>query len=252
MTEKSLEGKNAIITGASRGLGQAVAAEFIKQGANVVLSGRKKEALEETAQCLDCQGQKVIPIVANSGKVDQINSLVKGAVKELGSVDILVNNAATNPVFGPTMFCEEWAWDKIMEVNLKGYFFTAKACLPHMQKSGGGKIINVSSVAGFSYARGMGVYSISKAGVVMLTKTLAAEWGTFNIKVNTVAPGLFKTKFSQALWATDDILEKVIETQAIDKLAEPEDIVGAVLFLAGPTSDFITGQTIIVDGGSYV
>jgi len=252
MTDKILEGKNAIITGASRGLGQVIAEEFVKAGANVVISGRKMPSLEESAQCIDCQDRKVIPIAAHSGKVEDINNLVDTAVKELGSVDILVNNAATNPVFGPAMFCEEWAWDKIMEVNLKGYFFAAKACLRHMQKSGEGKIINVSSVAGFSYAQGMGVYSISKAGVIMLTKTLAAEWGVFNIKVNTVAPGLFKTKFSKALWSTDDILEKVIETQAIKKLAESDDIVGAVLFLAGPGSDFITGQTIIVDGGAYV
>lgn len=252
MPENMLQGKRAIITGASRGLGEAVAKAFVEQGADVVISSRKIEGLEEVAQKIGVNGRKIIPVATNTGKVDQINSLVETTVKELGGIDILVNNAATNPIFGPTMFCEEWAWDKIIDVNLKGYFFAAKACLPHMQNQGGGNIINVASVAGFSYAQGMGVYSISKAGVLMLTKTLAAEWGTFGIRVNAVAPGLFKTKFSQALWSTDDILQKVMEMQALDKLAEPEDIVGPVLFLASNLSDFVTGQAIIADGGSYV
>lgn len=252
MPENMLKGKKAIITGASRGLGESIAKAFVEQGADVVISSRKIEGLEEVAQKISIDGRKVVPIATHAGKVEQINSLVETAVKELGGVDILVNNAATNPVFGPAMFCEEWAWDKIMDVNLKGYFFTAKACLPHMQQQGSGNIINVASLAGFTYAQGMGVYSISKAGVLMLTKTLAAEWGTFGIRVNTVAPGLFKTKFSQALWSTDDILEKVLEMQALDKLAEPDDIVGPVLFLASEMSAFVTGQAIIADGGSYV
>lgn len=252
MPENMLKGKKAIITGASRGLGESIAKAFVEQGADVVISSRKIEGLEEVAQKISIDGRKVVPIATHAGKVEQINSLVETAVKELGGVDILVNNAATNPVFGPAMFCEEWAWDKIMDVNLKGYFFTAKACLPHMQQQGSGNIINVASLAGFTYAQGMGVYSISKAGVLMLTKTLAAEWGTFGIRVNTVAPGLFKTKFSQALWSTDDILEKVLQMQALDKLAEPDDIVGPVLFLASEMSAFVTGQAIIADGGSYV
>ena len=164
MPENMLKGKKAIITGASRGLGESIAKAFVEQGADVVISSRKIEGLEEVAQKISIDGRKVVPIATHAGKVEQINSLVETAVKELGGVDILVNNAATNPVFGPAMFCEEWAWDKIMDVNLKGYFFTAKACLPHMQQQGSGNIINVASLAGFTYAQGMGVYSISKAG----------------------------------------------------------------------------------------
>lgn len=253
MVERMLEGKKALITGASRGLGAAVAAAFVEQGADIVISGRKLPALEQVASGLAEKGGKVIPVTAHAGKVEEINRLVDTAVKELGGLDILINNAATNPVFGPVMYCEEGAWDKIMDVNLKGYFFTAKACLPHLQKAeGGGAIVNVASVGALTYAQGMGVYSISKAGVVMLTKALAAEWGNFNIRVNTVAPGLFKTNFSMALWSTDDILEKVIDMQALKKLGEPEDIVGSVLFLVSPMSGFVTGQIVVVDGGAYV
>lgn len=252
MSAKTLEGKNALITGASRGLGEAVAKAFLEQGANVAISGRKQPALDEVAQKLSGLGGKVLPVAAHTGKVDQINALAETTAKELGSIDILVNNAATNPMFGPVMFCEEPAWDKIFEVNLKGYFFMAKACLPLMQNQGEGVIINVASVGGITYPQGMGVYGISKAGVLMLTKTLAAEWGTFNIRVNAVAPGLFKTRFSQALWAVDDVLDQVIDMQVIKRLAEPEDIVGSLVFLAGPAAGFITGQTIIVDGGSFI
>jgi NAD(P)-dependent dehydrogenase (short-subunit alcohol dehydrogenase family) len=252
MTEKMFEGKNVIVTGASRGLGQAIAASFAGQGANLVISARKMPALEQAAQELSQAGTKVVPVAANAGNVEQINTLVETAAKELGSIDILINNAATNPVFGPAMFCEEWAWDKIMEVNLKGYFFMAKACLPHMQTAGEGSIVNVSSLAGFTYAQGMGPYSISKAGVNMLTKALAAEWATFNIRVNGIAPGVVKTQFAQMLWSTDDIMEKILDQQSIKRLAEPEDIVGTALYLAGPMAKFVTGQTIIVDGGSYV
>ena len=252
MSANLLEGKNAIVTGASRGLGEAIAKAYLEQGANVVIAGRKQPTLDEAAQKLDGLGGKVLPIAAHTGKVEQIDALVRRAVNELGSIDILVNNAATNPVFGPVMFCEEWAWDKIFEVNLKGYFFMAKACLPEMQKQGAGNIINISSVGGLTYPQGMGVYGISKAGVLMLTKTLAAEWGAFGIRCNAVAPGLFKTRFSQALWSTDDVLEKVLDMQVIKKLAEPEDIVGSVVFLASPMAEFITGQTLVVDGGSYI
>jgi dehydrogenase/reductase SDR family member 4 len=252
MAERMLEGKRALITGASRGLGEEIAKSFVEQGASVVITGRKPEALEAVAQKLGEGGGTVVPIAAHAGKVDELQGLADKAAEALGGIDILVNNAATNPVFGPVMFCEPWAWDKIFEVNVKGAFFLAKACLQHMQTAGGGAIVNVASVGGIHYPQGMGIYGISKAAMIHMTKVLAAEWGTFDIRVNAIAPGLFKTKFSSALWTTDDILEKVIDQQVIKKLAEPEDIVGAALYLVSPMSKFVTGQTLVVDGGSTV
>jgi NAD(P)-dependent dehydrogenase (short-subunit alcohol dehydrogenase family) len=184
------------------------------------------------------------------GRIDEAAAL-PGKVKErFGRLDILINNAATNPVFGPVMHADPAAWDKIMDVNLKGPFFLAKAAMEIMREQGGGKIVNVASVGGIKSMPGLGVYCISKAGVIMMTKVCAAEWGAFGINVNAVAPTVFKTKLSQALWSSEEILGKVLDTQPIRRLAESRDIVGAILFLASDASSFITGQTIVLDGGT--
>lgn len=246
---KPLAEKTAIVTGASRGIGEAIALRLAADGAKVVLASRKAEPLQAVADKIKAAGGEALVVATHMGKPDQIPQLVEKTLAAFGKIDILVNNAATNPVFGPVMFVEQPALQKIFEVNLIGPFLLAKACLEPMKEAGYGKIVNVGSAAGFKVTPGMGAYCMSKAALLMMTKVLAAEWGTFGVRVNAVAPSLVKTKFSSVLWGTDDILEKAIEGQALNKLAEPADVVGAVTWLAGAESDFVTGHTLVVDGG---
>ena len=244
-----LSGKVALVTGASRGIGKAIAVGLAKQGADVVLASRKADALEAVAEEVRATGRKALVVPTHMGKVEAVQALADAAVAEFGKVDILVNNAATNPVFGPTMFVGEDAFDKIVGVNLKGPFFLTQAIAAKMKETGGGKIVFISSTGGIRNAPGLGVYNMSKAAVIMMTKVLAFELGGEKINVNCIAPGLVKTKFSQALWSTEEILDKVLEMQPIKRIGDPEDIVGAVIFLASSASDFMTGETIVVDGG---
>jgi len=246
-----LKDKVALVTGASRGIGRQIALGLAGRGADLVLAGRKIDPLKEVAAEIESLGRQALPVSCHMGKTQDIAALVDAAKDKFGRVDILVNNAATNPVFGPSLLADEAVWDKIMAVNLKGPFFLCKAIAEDMKTRQGGKIINLSSVAGMQQAPGLGLYGISKAGVLMMTRVLAFELGTYGINVNCVAPGLVRTKFSQALWATEEILEEVLKTQPIKRIGEPEDIVGAVIYLASGASDFVTGTTIIVDGGSY-
>jgi len=253
MKEFSLKDKVAIITGASRGIGEAIATAYSGLGAKCVIASRKEDALNEAAQKIEAAtGNRPLAIPAHVAKLDQLEHLVNATLETHGQIDILVNNAATNPVFGPALTCEEPAWDKIMSVNLKGPFFLAKLVAEQMKKRERGKIINMASVAGFRVMPGLGIYSMSKAGVIMMTKVLAFELGPFGIQVNAVAPGLVKTKFSQALWASEEILDEALKFQPLQRLLEPEDIVGAAVFLALPISDAITGEVITTDGGRSV
>jgi len=250
MKEFSLKGKVAIITGASRGIGEAIAFAYSALGADCVLASRKEELLKETAAKIESQtGKKPLVIATHVAKSDQLAYLVNATLETFGQIDILVNNAATNPVFGPSLDCDEAAWGKIMDVNLKGPFFLTKLVSEEMKKRGYGKVVNLASVAGYRVMPGLGIYSISKAGVIMMTKVLAFELGSFGIRVNAIAPGLVKTKFSQALWSDDDILKEALKFQPLQRLLEPPDIVGAAIFLALPISDAITGQVFTVDGG---
>ncbi len=248
--EKKLADRIAIVTGASRGIGAQIAISLAEQGAKVVLASRKAEPLEALADQIEAGGGEALAIATHMGKADQIKNLVDKTLAAYGKIDVLINNAATNPVFGPVMFCEEPALKKIFEVNLFGPFLLAQACREPMQKAGYGKIVNLTSTAAFRYAPMLGVYGMSKAALQMMTQTLAAEWGPFGIRVNAVAPGLVKTDFSAALWSSEDVLKTALEKQALNTLMEPGDVVGAVAFLAGPDSDFVTGQTLVVDAGS--
>jgi NAD(P)-dependent dehydrogenase (short-subunit alcohol dehydrogenase family) len=248
--EKKLTNRVAVVTGASRGIGQQIAQRLATDGAKVVLASRKGEALEAVAKDIRDAGGEALVVPTHVGKSDHIHALVAKTLETFGRIDILVNNAATNPVFGPVMFCDEGALKKIFEVNFFGPFLLAKACLAPMQKAQYGKIINVTSTAAFKFSPMLGVYSTSKAALQMMTRVMAAEWGAFGIRVNAVAPGLVKTDFSAALWNSDEILKTALSSQAMPRLAEPTDIVGAVSFLAGPESDFITGHTIVVDAGA--
>ncbi|MGE5643216.1 MAG: SDR family NAD(P)-dependent oxidoreductase, partial [Byssovorax cruenta] len=181
-----------------------------------------------------------------------IHSVVEQAIATYGGIDIAVNNAATNPHFGPILTAEDSHWDKILDVNVKGYFRVIKACVESMQARGGGKIINMASVAGLEPQPMMGVYSVSKAAVLMLTKVLAVELAPLNIQVNAIAPGFVKTKFSSVLWQTPQINEAILKLIPQKRMAEPEEIAGLALYLASPASSFVTGSTFSIDGGQLV
>jgi len=244
-----LTGKVALITGASRGIGLAIAESFASYGAKVVLSSRKQEALDQAAEKIQTQGGEAFPFAAHTGDSESIRELVEKSVERFGGVDILVNNAATNPHFGPILTSEESHWDKILGVNLKGYFRTIKACTDSMIQRGGGKVINIASVAGLTYQQGMGIYGISKAGVIMLTKTLAVELAKDNIQVNAIVPGFIQTRFSQVLWETPENHEKIISMIPQGRMGQPEEVTGMALYLASAASSFTTGEIMILDGG---
>jgi NAD(P)-dependent dehydrogenase (short-subunit alcohol dehydrogenase family) len=248
----ALDGKVAIITGASRGIGEAIARTYAKAGAKVVLSARKVDSLNQTAESIQAEGGDVIPVAAHTGDPNALNDLVEATIAKYGGVDILVNNAATNPHFGPLLTSEESMWDKTLEVNLRGYFRLIRAAVPSMQKRGGGKIINIASIVGLTPMPGMGLYGITKAAVIMMTKTLAAELGSSNIQINAIAPGFVKTRFSQAIWGNDAISANVIRATPSRRIAEPDEITGIALYLASPASNFTTGQVFVVDGGLTV
>ncbi len=245
----NLSGKVAIITGASRGIGESIAAAFAQAGALVVLTSRKPENVEPAAQRIRDAGGRALAIAAHAGSEADAVMVVERTLAEYGRLDILVNNAAANPHFGPILTAEGSHWDKIFEVNVKGYFFMAKAAVPAMQQAGGGKIINMASIAGINPGPMMGIYSTSKAAVIMLTKALAAELAGDNIQVNAIAPGFIKTKFSAALW-TNPTLNQVIERATPQgRIAEPDEVTGAALYLASDASSFTTGSVLVVDGG---
>ncbi len=244
-----LTNKVAIITGASRGIGQAIAEAYAQAGAAVVLTSRKIENVGPVAEGIRAAGGRAVALAAHAGDQTAAIAVVQAALTEFGRVDILVNNAAANPHFGPLLTAEASHWDKIFEVNVKGYFFMIKAAAPAMQAQGGGKIINMASIAGINPGPWMGVYSVSKAAVLMLTKALAAELAPANIQVNAIAPGFVRTKFSAALWTNPGLSAGIEKLTPAGRIAEPDELTGAALYLASDASSFTTGSVLVVDGG---
>jgi NAD(P)-dependent dehydrogenase (short-subunit alcohol dehydrogenase family) len=244
-----LSNKTAIITGASRGIGLAIAESYAEAGARVVLSSRRQESLDQAARGIRERGGEALSIAAHTGDPQAVQFLVDKVIETFGGVDILVNNAGTNPHFGPILTSEESHWEKILNVNLRGYFRAAKACVERMKLHGGGKIINMASVSGLQAYPGLGVYSVSKAGVLMLTQVLAAELAPFNIQVNAIAPGVIDTRFSRMLVDTPQISQALLQHIPAGRFGKPEDITGIALYLASNASDYTTGATFVVDGG---
>ncbi len=244
-----LDGKVAIITGASRGIGEAIALLLAEKGALCILVSRKPEALEAVEKKIVSTGGKAESRACHLGKIDQITELIQGVKQRHGRLDILVNNAAANPYFGEMATAEEWAWDKTHEVNLKGPFFMIQQAVPLMKESKAGSIINVSSINGVVPALFQGIYSITKAGLITMTRAYAKELAPHNIRVNALLPGLTDTKFASAITSNEEIKSMVIPQIPLGRMAQPEEMAGAVLYLASRAASFTTGSTITCDGG---
>lgn len=247
-----LRGKVALITGASKGIGETIAFGLAEAGANVVVSSRKQEAVTEVASALQAKGFRAHAIAAHAGSISDLKHLVDGAMEVFGRIDVVVNNAAANPVFGPINECSEDAFNKIMDVNVKGPFELGKLIHPIMAKQGGGAVINISSVGGISPEPGLSIYSVSKAALIMLTKSTAAEWGADNIRVNAICPGLIKTKFSQAIWSNEQILDHTLSGIPLKRVGTTEEVAALALFLASPAGAYCTGGVYTVDGGHTI
>ncbi len=244
-----LTGKVAIVTGASRGIGEAIAMALSQAGAAVALTSRKLENVVPVAEKIQAAGGQALALQAHAGLSANAETVVLQTLDMFGRVDVVVNNAGTNPHFGPILTAEESQWDKIFQVNVKGYFFLVKAVAPVMKRQGGGKIINLASVAGLNPGPMMGVYSTSKAAVIMLTKVLALELAADNIQVNAIAPGFVRTKFSAALWSNPELKKSLERSTPQGRIANPEEVAGAAVYLASDASSFTTGSVLVVDGG---
>ncbi|HET9543318.1 MAG TPA: SDR family oxidoreductase [Acidimicrobiales bacterium] len=241
-----LEGRVALVTGASKGIGRSIAATLAASGAKVMLSSRKQDALDEAAAGMDGE---VAAFAANAGDPDEAEACVAATVERFGRVDVLVNNAATNPYMGPAIDIDLARYDKTFQVNLRGPLVWTQLAHRASMAEHGGSVINIASVGGLSVEPSIGIYNTTKAGIIHLTKTLAAELGP-KVRVNAIAPGLVKTDFARALWeAHEEALARRLPTK---RLGEPEDVAGAALFLASDLSSWITGHTLVVDGGALV
>ncbi|MBM4332414.1 MAG: SDR family oxidoreductase [Deltaproteobacteria bacterium] len=251
----SLQGKVALITGGSRGIGQSIALAFAEAGAKLVVSSRNKRPpeLEKVVEQIRGMGGEAIAIPAHVGKKEDVRNLVQGALKQFGRIDILVNNAGANPVLSTMVDLEEEAFEKVLEVNLKGAFLMSKTVANEMIKQGGGRIINISSISGLrARADKTGAYCISKAALNMMTQVMAKELAQHNILVNAIAPGSIKTEFSRVNWTDPERKEQRIREIEIRRFGEPEEVVGLALFLASEASSFVTGEIIRVDGGQTI
>lgn len=246
----SLAGKVAIVTGGSRGIGRSIALGLAEHGADVTIAARKPEALAEAVEGVRKAGRRAVGVPTNVRRMEDLRGLVEETKRQLGRLDILVNNAATNPVYGPIQEIDERAWDVIMNTNLKSVHFLSVLARTAMLEHGeGGSIVNVSSIGGIMASHVIGAYSVSKAALIMLTQVQAKTWGRDGIRVNCIAPGLVKTDFARALWEDDAILSHAVAEAALARIGAPDEMAGAVVYLASPAAAFVTGQTLVLDGG---
>tara|TARA_B110001450_G_scaffold116529_1_gene110175 strand:+ start:1494 stop:2270 length:777 start_codon:yes stop_codon:yes gene_type:complete len=248
----SLEGKVAIITGSSKGIGKAIAKGFAENGAQVIISSRSQEACNEVVQEFKKEGLKAIGISCHIGKPEQREKLITQTIAAFGRLDILVNNAAINPVFAPIEEVDSAVFDKIMDVNVKAPWSLSNMALPHLKANKKGSIINIASVEALTPGLGLGIYSTSKAAILMLSKNQAKEWGKYGIRVNAICPGLIKTKFSAALWQNEKILGKIQRSLPSARMGMPEEMVGLACLLASGAGGYMTGGVYTADGGYMI
>jgi NAD(P)-dependent dehydrogenase (short-subunit alcohol dehydrogenase family) len=247
----SLKKKTAIITGASRGIGEEIAIVFAKAGARVVVCSRKQEAVDQVADAIIKNGGQALAVAANIADENDRENLVNKTMEWGGSIDVLVNNAGANPQFGGLADLTETAFDKTLDVNLKATLFLSQLSYKKWMKKNGGAIINVSSIGGLHCSTGINGYNVVKAALNHLTRCLASEWGRKGVRVNALAPGVIKTQFSQALWESPEF-NAMIKQNPIPRFGEVEDMAGAALFLASDASSYVTGHTMVIDGGTLV
>lgn len=248
----SLEGKVAIITGSSKGIGKAIAKGFAENGAQVVISSRSQEACDEVVKEFVSEGLKAVGIACHIGKSAQRENLVTQTMDAFGRIDILVNNAAINPFFGPLEEIDPLIFDKIMEVNVKAPWSLSNLVLPHLKTNKKGSIINIASVEALTPGAGLGIYSTSKAAMLMLSKTQAKEWGKFGVRVNAICPGLIQTKFSAALWQNEKIVQKIQKAIPSGRMGQPEEMIGLACLLAADAGAYMTGGVYTADGGYMI
>lgn len=244
-----LKGKVAIVTGSSKGIGLAIARALAEYGAKVVLSSRSQEAVDTAAAELQAEGYEVMAQACHVGEAQQRQTLIEKTVAHFGAVHILVNNAAINPVYSTLDKMDSGVFDKMFNVNVKAAFELANLCFPHMKESNYGSIINIASVEGLKPSYGLGVYSMTKSALIMLTKTQAKEWGKHGIRSNAICPGLIKTKFSSALWQNEALLEQVTNHLPAGRVAAPIEMSGLAVYLASPAASYTTGGVYTADGG---
>ena len=244
-----LSGRVALVTGASRGIGSAIAEILAEHGAQVVLSSRKQADLDAEVERINAlYPEKAVAIAAHAGKPEDLERLVQQVMERFSRIDILINNAATNPYFGPVLGAELSAWDKTFEVNLRGIFVLTQQVYRASMEAHGGAIVNIASIGGIRPGLGLGVYNVSKAAVIMLTRQLARELGG-QVRVNAVAPGLVKTRFAEALWGNQQILDRVLAQNPMGRIGVPSEVAAAVLFLASDAASYVNGEVLVVDGG---
>ncbi|WP_417565219.1 SDR family NAD(P)-dependent oxidoreductase [Marinobacter sp.] len=247
-----MTGKVAVITGSTKGIGRAIAEEMARLGAKVVISSRKAEACEQVANELKAQGYEAIAIPCHVGRKEDLQNLVDKTNEAWGAIDVLVCNAATNPVYGTTAEMTDDAWDKIMDTNVKGTFWLTNMVLPQMAEKGEGAVVLLSSIASLRGNTTIGTYGVSKAAEAALARNLAVEWGPKGIRVNSIAPGLIKTDFAKALWEDPVRVKRAEDRTPLRRIGEPVDIAGLAVFLSTRASAYITGQVIVADGGETI
>lgn len=248
----NLNGKVAIITGSSKGIGKAIARGMAENGAKVIVSSRKREAVAAVADEFKKAGLEATGIQCHIGDKGHREALIAKTVEAYGRIDILVNNAAINPYYGPLEGSDEVVFDKIMDVNVKAPWLLSNLVLPHMKGVKGGSIINISSVEGLRPGFGLGLYSATKSALIMLTKNQAKEWGRYGVRANVICPGLIKTKFSEGLWADEKLVTRFTKALPLQRIAAPEEMAGLVMLLASDAGSYCTGGVYVADGGYMV
>lgn len=245
-----LDGKVAVVTGSSRGIGESIARCLAQNGAKVVVSSRKQDACDAVAASIKAAGGEALGVACHTGSTKDIDALFEKTIAAYGRLDVLVNNAATNPYFGDVLHISESQFDKTFEVNTKGYFFAAQKAANLMLKSGGGSIINIASIAGLDGPPMQGVYGMTKAAVILMTKAYARELGAFRIRCNAICPGLTETKFSSVLINTPAIHDQAVKGIPLGRHGQPDEMAGAALWLASDAGSFTNGAIIVIDGGA--